>query len=133
MLEYIFKGSYLMVPLLALSVLALAVIIDRVRAFRMASIDSDALREKVTEHLEAGRIAEAIVECEQFGGPVAAVLLVGLHKYRKLTDRSRPAAEIEGNVTKTMGDYAPHVIEALEKRLNLLVLIGSVAPLLVLV
>lgn len=130
MLEHIIKGGPIMLPLLALSVLALAVIIDRIRAFRTASADTDAFRDKVIESLETEKFEDAIADCEAFGGPVAAVLLVGIHKYRRLRERNRSLTEIEGNVTKTMNDYAPHVIEALEKRLNLLTLIASVSPLL---
>ena len=130
MLEYLINGGFIMVPLLALSILALAVIIDRVRAYRVASADSDSLREKVIEHLQGNRVDAAIGECQAFKGPVAAVLLVGLHKYKKLRELSRSGGEVEGNVTRTMNDYAPHVIEALEKRLNFLTLIASVSPLL---
>ncbi|MHC4885214.1 MAG: MotA/TolQ/ExbB proton channel family protein, partial [Planctomycetota bacterium] len=68
--------------------------------------------------------------CEKSKGPVAAVLLTGLYKYRQLAMRGRGMTEIEANVNKTMGDYAPHVIEALEKRLNLLSMVAAVSPLL---
>lgn len=130
MLEYILDGGYVMFPLLLLSVLAVAIIIDRARAFRLAEIDTSSLRLEVIRRLEDGDIDSAIKACERSKGPVAAVLLVGLHKYRQLASRGRSATEIEANVTKTMGDYAPHVVEALEKRLNLLTMIGAVAPLL---
>jgi len=130
MLEQIIKGGYIMIPLVGLSIVALAVIIDRIRAFRLAEVDSSALRTRVIDLLEDNRVDEAIEACERFRGPVAAVLLVGLHKFRKLIGLGRDPAEIEGNVTRTMSDYAPHVIEALEKRLNLLTLIATVSPLL---
>jgi biopolymer transport protein ExbB len=130
MLEPILDGGFMMIPLIALSVLALAVIIDRVRAYRVASVDTDALRERVIDLLQADKVDEAIAACRRFGGPVAAVLMVGLHKFGRLRQRSRSTAEIEGNVTRTMSDYAPHVVEALERRLNLLTLIGTISPLL---
>lgn len=130
MLGHILDGGAIMIPLLVLSVLAVAIIIDRVRAFREATVDTSELQNAVISRLEDGRIDDAIRECERVRGPVAAVLLVGLLKFRKLLQRERPLAEIEENVNKTMGDYAPHVIEAIEKRLNLLIMVGSVAPLL---
>jgi len=130
MLEYILDGGFVMIPLMLLSVLALAVIVDRVRVFRLADVDTAALRSKVGEHLEDGQIDEALSVCRRFKGPVAAVLLAGLARYRKLRGRGRSATEIEINVGKTMADYAPHVVETLEKRLNLLTLVGSVSPLL---
>jgi biopolymer transport protein ExbB len=130
MLEYILKGGYIMYPLIFLSVLAIAIIIDRVRAFRLAEGDSSSLRDEVIRRLEEGEIDRAIGACEKTRGPVAAVLLIGLYKYRQLAMRGRGMTEIEANVNKTMTDYAPHVIEALEKRLNLLIMIASVSPLL---
>jgi len=130
MLKHILNGGPIMLPLLILSVVAFAVIIDRIRVFRLAQTDSTSLRETIIKRLEAGRIEEAIRECEKQKGPVAAVLMVGLVKFRKLMQRGRSLAEIEGNVNKTMADYAPHVIESLEKRMNLLTMIGMVSPLL---
>ena len=130
MLQYILDGGFVMFPLVLLSVLALAVIIDRLRVFRLAEVDSAALRMQVGELLEDGRVDAALDTCREFKGPVAAVLLAGLDRYAKLTARGRSTAEIEMNVSKAMSDYAPHVIETLEKRLNLLTLIGSVSPLL---
>lgn len=130
MLEHVLDGGPIMIPLALLSILALAVIIDRIRAFREAEADAMGIQDSVLKNLEGGKVDEAIKECEAFTGPVAAVLIVGLVKFRKLLRRERPLAEIEANVTKAMGDYAPRVIESLEKRLNLLAMIGSVAPLL---
>jgi len=130
MLQYILDGGFVMFPLVLLSVLALAVIIDRLRVFRLAEVDTAALRMQVGELLEDGRLDAALGTCREFKGPVAAVLLAGLDRYAKLTTRGRSTAEIEMNVSKAMSDYAPHVIETLEKRLNLLTLIGSVSPLL---
>jgi len=130
MLEQILNGGYIMIPLVGLSILAIAVIIDRVRAYRVASVDAGALRGEVIDLIEENKVDDAIAACERFQGPVAAVLLVGLQKFRRLMRLGRSAAEIEGNVTRTMSDYAPHVIEALERRLNLLLLIAAVSPLL---
>jgi len=130
MLKHVLNGGPIMIPLLILSVVAFAVIIDRIRVFRLAQADSTSLRDSIIKLLEAGQIEEAIRECEAQKGPVAAVLMVGLIKFRKLMKRGRSLAEIEGNVNKTMTDYAPHVIESLEKRMNLLTMIGMVSPLL---
>jgi len=130
MLEYILDGGICMWPLMACSVIALATLIDRARAFRAAVYDTFVLREKVREHLAEGRLDESIQSCQSAKGPVAAVLLVGLDKYRRLVRRQRSLAEIEANVSKTMEDYASQALEPLERRLNLLTLMATVAPLL---
>jgi len=130
MLEYLLDGGPLMLPLLACSIAALAVIVDRVRAFRAAEADTVHLRARVTDCLDGGRVDDAVALCQKSRGPVAAVLLAGLDRYRKLLARGRAVIEIETNVKETMEDYAPHAMEPLEARLNLLSMVGSVAPLL---
>lgn len=130
MLEYLLDGGPLMIPLLGVSALVLAVIIDRARAFRMASVDTTELRQRVIDMVQKDKLDEAIAECEQSQGPVASILLAGLRKYKMLKTHGWNVADIEGNVIRTMDDYAPHVLDALEKRLNLLSLSAGIAPLL---
>jgi len=130
MLEYLIKGKWLMGPLIACSVVAIAVIIDRIRAFRIAEADTFEMRRKIVGLLDKQRTDEAIEECRKHRGPVAAVMLAGLDKLRRLVALGRTNSEIEMSVSTTMEDYAPHVLEPLEKRLNLLTLIGMISPLL---
>ena len=120
----------MMAPLLLCSVVAIAVIIDRIRAFRLADADSFEMRRNISNLLDDHQVDEAIDECGKFHGPVAAVMLAGLDKLRRLAKLNRSSTEIEISVSKTMEDYAPHVLEPLEKRLNLLTLIGMISPLL---
>ena len=130
MLEHIIDGGTIMIPLVLLSILAFAVIIDRMRAFKVAEQDVQSLRKAVTDHLYSGNVDDSIEACEKSSGPVAAVMIVGLQKFRKLLNLKKPMNEIEISVNKAMGDYAPHVVETLEKRMNLLTMIAAVAPLL---
>lgn len=130
MLIYILDGGPLMWPLLLLSVLSLAIIIDRLRAFRAAGSDFDDLRREVNQHLLDEKLEAAISRVEQADGPVAACLLVGLQRYGKMRERGRDPEEMETAVSKMMEDFAPKAVSGLEKRLNLLVLIASVSPLL---
>jgi biopolymer transport protein ExbB len=130
MLYFIIAGKWMMAPLLLCSVVAIAVIIDRIRAFRLADADSFEMRRNISNLLDDHQVDEAIDECGKFHGPVAAVMLAGLDKLRRLAKLNRSSTEIEISVSKTMEDYAPHVLEPLEKRLNLLTLIGMISPLL---
>jgi biopolymer transport protein ExbB len=130
MLEYILDGGPLMVPLLFLSAMAVAIIIDRWRVFVTAMEDTDTVCREVTRALDADDMAGAVETCTKSSGPLAAILLTGLAKYRELRLKERSAVEIETVVTKTMEDYAPYAVSILEKRFNLLVLTGTIAPLL---
>ncbi len=130
MLEYILNGGFMMWPLLALSVLVVAVILERRNVFREATVDDYKMRQSLFNLLAEHKIDEAIDLCSQGSGPVAAVLLAGLRRYRKLWKLGREGRDIEDAVARTMSEYAPHVINALERRLNMLLMIAGVAPLM---
>ncbi|MFT5128471.1 MAG: biopolymer transport protein ExbB [Rhodothermales bacterium] len=131
MIGHILDGGYIMLPLLLLSVGCFAIIFERLCALKSAGeVDTLSLRETVIAKLGDGDIDGAIRYCEAQQGPVAALLLVGLAKFRRLLNRGKTMVEIEVSVNKAMEDYAPHIVNSLEKRLNILAMIAAVAPLL---
>jgi biopolymer transport protein ExbB len=130
MLEYILDGGPFMALEITCSVFLVAVVIDRVRVFRQLRQDHREFRQEIGELIEQGSVEEAMALCKSTGGPVAAVLLAGIDKYRQLLARGRTIAEIEVNVAKTMEDYIPHAMETLERRMYILPLLASVSPLL---
>jgi|TARA_B110000037_G_scaffold151496_1_gene170836 biopolymer transport protein ExbB len=130
MLKNILEGGPMMVPILILSILAIAVIIDRIRVFRLTAKNPSRLLNGIIEQLENGHTDKAIELCREEKGPIAAVLVTGLTRFDRLMRADKNMAEIEVGVNKSIADYSQHVIEALEKRLNLLTMIASVSPLL---
>lgn len=131
MLGYILDGGWMMFPLLVCSIVMVAVIIDRVRAFRCAAkIDPEKIRAEVREALAAGDVDKAVAACEASEGPVAAVLLTGLNRLKTLRRKHKSDNDVEAGVTKAMEDYAPKAMNGFEKRLGALVLIASISPLL---
>jgi biopolymer transport protein ExbB len=130
MLKHLLEGGPLMVPILILSILAIAVIIDRIRVFRLTAKNPSRLHNGIIAQLEKGQTDQALELCRQEKGPIAAVLLTGLTRFKRLRSAGKNMAEIEAGVNKSIGDYSQHVIESLEKRLNLLTMIAAVAPLL---
>lgn len=129
MLEYILNGGLLMWVLLGLSVIGLAIIIERYRVFKIAGIDSALLRGRIRDHLGEGKIEAAIGDCRAVQGPIAALLIVGLARYRTLLAMGKLPDEIEKSVSRSMEEFAPRVLSDLEKRVGLLLMVGSVAPL----
>ena len=119
-----------MVPILILSILAIAVIIDRIRVFRLTAKNPSRLLDGIIAQLENGHTDKAIELCREEKGPIAAVLVTGLTRFDRLMRAGKNMAEIEVGVNKSIADYSQHVIESLEKRLNLLTMIASVSPLL---
>lgn len=131
MLEHILNGGIIMIPLLTLSVIEVAVILDRMAVFKQAEKDATALRRDVMQRVQNSELEEAISACGAFGGPVAALLSAGLTKFLNLATRGGMTLdEIKDDVNETLTDYAPHVIDLLEERLNLLTMIAGVSPLL---
>ena len=130
MLGILMDGGWMMLPLLACSILGLAVIIDRLRAFRAAGSGHEELRKFVRGKLEEGDVTAAIEKAGASTGPVAAVLLMGLNRFVKLAGRGRSNEDAASSAVRSMEEYAPKALRPLENRLNLLVLVAAIAPLL---
>lgn len=130
MLKFIFDGGFMMYPITLLSIVGFAVIIDRYLAFRIAGRDVTALMRSVIAALEEGRNEDAVAECENVGGPVAAVLLLGIQKFIKLKDSGRSMGEVSAIVKTSMEDYAPQIIGALDRNIGVLPIVASLSPLL---
>ncbi len=130
MLKFIFDGGFMMYPITLLSIVGFAVIIDRYLAFRVAGRDVTALMRSVIAALEEGRDEDAVAECENVGGPVAAVLLLGIQKFIKLKDSGRSMGEVSAIVKTSMEDYAPQIIGALDRNIGVLPIVASLSPLL---
>jgi biopolymer transport protein ExbB len=130
MLEKIIQGGYMMVPLLACSVVAVAVLIDRFLVFRrVVRIDNQSLRAQVLELVRQRKLLEAARLCSSTPGPVSAVMLTGIQTFVKYRDQGESPETIRACTEKAMEDYALHAMHAVEKRLNILTSIGNAAPL----
>lgn len=132
MLQYIFDGGPLMYPIVALLVVGLAVIIDRAVAFNAATRNNKALTADVIALLEDNDIEGAAELCAKIGGPVAAVLLVGIQKFGKLVskDEKRSNAEMSAIVKTSMEDYAPQIVATMDRNIGILPIVAGLSPLL---
>ncbi len=131
MFEHILKGGPLMVPLIICSLISLAVVFDRWKAFRAnRKVDTRSLRARVLAALRSDDVPEAIAECEASGGPVASVLLAGLRSYENLSAKDESAETMRLVVGEVMKDYGSQAMSVVNKRLDVLTTIGTAAPLL---
>lgn len=130
MLQMLMDGGWMMLPLLWCSILGLAVIIDRLRAFKAAGDDYENLRKAVRAKLDEGDVTAALEVVTASKGPVAATLLIGLNRFVRLMGKGKPADEAANAAVRSMEEYAPKALQPLENRLNLLVLVAAIAPLL---
>ncbi|HAS83939.1 MAG TPA: hypothetical protein DCS43_14990 [Verrucomicrobia bacterium] len=130
MLEQILKGGSMMYPLMALSLVGVAVVFDRWVAFAAnRKVDTKALRAKVQAALRAQNPAAAIAACEGSSGPIASVLLAGLRTYMQLCDKNENPETMRLVVGQVMEDYSAQAISIVNKRMDVLTTVGTAAPL----
>lgn len=118
--ELFTKGGWVMYPILAASVLALAVIAERAVHFLRIRNDDDALYDRVRALAAKGNLKESLAACEAARGPVAASLAVCLRNLHKGAQRAETLIEHEGS----------DLLADLEKHLRILSVVAQTAPLL---
>jgi len=121
LLQMFRDGGIFMWPLLACSILGLAVILVKFVTLHMAKIQTDRLLERVRALVQQGRLDDAIDLCANTRGPVAAILLTGLHLYEEgASSRAEQAIVHAGRIEMAF----------LEKGLVVLATVSNVAPLI---
>lgn len=120
-LKYMHEGGWVMWVLLAMSVISVAVMIERWLVLNKAKINVNEFLAKLRKALIVNKsLRDAIKICEQYRGPLASIMKAGLLKY------GQPKEDIE----KTIETAALHEVARLEKRLVILASVANVAPLL---
>src|ERR1051325_1537315 len=119
-LHFIQVGGFVMYPLLALSLAAVAVIVERLLAYRQFGGLARGLLEEVTRLCRAEQFDAALKQCKSRLGPLAACLAVIVEH------RNQPTREIERLVEETGQDY----FIRLERLLPMLDTTTTISPLL---
>ncbi len=118
--KFIFRGGFMMIPLLASSLIALTVIVDRWKAYHQRYKTPPDFINGVLEKARAGNLPEAIQACQGKDIPVAAVLKAGLEHFKN------PTAEMEIAMKNEGESWVP----VLEKRIHVLDTTITIAPLM---
>jgi biopolymer transport protein ExbB len=116
----IIKGGPLMFLILLCSVIALAVVLERLWHLRRAKINTEEFMEDIAETLRRNKIMDAIDKCNAMPGPIAHILKAGILKH----DRSR------SEIKEAIEDAGLHEVPRLEKNLGALATIAHISPLL---
>ena len=120
LLKYYQDGGFVMHFISVCSIVALTAIIYKIVVFKKVSIDTNEMISKVRASLLKGNVQMAMKATEEYRGPVASIVKVGLLKHGK------PRDEIE----KTMENAAIHEVAYLEKFLMVLATVTNIAPLI---
>jgi len=118
--EILVKGGVLMIPIGLVSIIALAILIERLISLRKIRINAEAFSERVRYLLSTQRVDDAIVLCDQTPGPIAAITRAGLRKH------NRPREEIKDAIETAAESEVYH----LERYLGWLGTIAAIAPLI---
>ena len=120
LVEFFDKGGRFMWGLLALSIIGVAVIIERAITLQKAKADVRSLMERVVSALKKGKYDEALDICAETRGPIPQILHAGLRQAKKGTEAVEKAIETAGIVEMSF----------LERGLIILATVANVAPLL---
>lgn len=120
MMDFLSKGGFFIWPILLCSIISIAVILERALFFRRTRVRNKNLPERTLALLNAKKPADAAALCESEGSFLSRFLSVGL----KVADRP------EEEKQKILRRAGSRELEAGEKYLRILSVIGSISTLL---
>ena len=118
--ELMIQGGILMWPILFCSIIALAIVVERVIALRRADIDTREFMDTMRQVLRQNRTQEAVEICDETDAPVARIMKAGILKHNRPKEDIREAIEDAGRFE----------IPRLERYLSGLATCATVAPML---
>lgn len=120
MLEIIKAGGWLMVPIIGCSVIAVAILLERLWTLQRHRVLPEDLTRQVWEWVSRNELNHSHIQALQEGSPLGRILAAGLVNRNRDRDIMKESIE----------DTGRHVVHELERYLNLLGTIAAVAPLL---
>lgn len=116
----IIKGGWVMVPIIAGSIVALGLVVERIIYFRKLRLPVRKFADRVYGHVRKGNIKSAVDLCKRTVHPLARVFQAGLDRHDEPVTEIDRAMEREGNME----------VSFLEKNLNFLMVIVGIEPML---
>lgn len=120
MFEVLFAGGWLMLPIIACSILALAICANRLMVLRPQLVTPRGLLAEVWELTRSGTMTAERLKVIRNSSPLGRVIVAGLNNSRHGRDIMKESIQEE----------ASHVIHDLERFLNPLGTVAAVTPLL---
>lgn len=125
--EIIRQGGVIMFPIMACSVIALAITIERFIALRRARGDTREFMDTMRTVLRQNRIQEAVEICDEADVPVARIIKAGILKHNQSKEDIREAIEDAGHFEiPRLERYLP-ALATIAQVSTLLGLLGTVA------
>jgi biopolymer transport protein ExbB len=118
--QIIIKGGFMMIPIALCSLIALAILVERLFSLRRMRINTGTFVLQVKNMLLRKKVEEAVMLCKDTPGPIAAITQAGLLKH------NRPREEIKDAIEGAAKTQVYH----LERYLGILGTIAAIAPLI---
>jgi biopolymer transport protein ExbB len=113
-------GGPVMWPILLCSVIAVAITVERIWSLQTHRVLPEGLLDKVWQMVQANQVTGEVLETLQRNSPLGRVLAAGLKSRHQSRDQMMERLE----------DTGRHVVHELERFLNTLGTVASIAPLL---
>jgi biopolymer transport protein ExbB len=120
MFEIVQSGGWLMVPIVLCSIVAAAIILERLWTLQPSRVVPHELTDKVWRWIEAGQIQDKHIAALQANSPLGRILAAGLANRHRSREVIKEAIE----------DTGRHVVHELERFLGALGTIAGISPLL---
>jgi biopolymer transport protein ExbB len=118
MIDLFVKGGFAMYPLLALSIVTVAITIERFVYLRRARIDTGQFMEAINGFLSRNALEEAYRHCESTTGPIASIIRAGLKNQKRGREE----------VVRAVEDAGALEVAKLEKGILILQTVAKIAP-----
>lgn len=119
-IDLLFKGGFMMVPLIVLSIVAIYIFVERVLTIQKAAQTPDHFTDKIRQLVGDGDISGAKMLCSQTNTPIARMIEKGISRIGSSLKNIEVAIENVGKIE----------IFRLERRLSTLATISGAAPML---
>jgi biopolymer transport protein ExbB len=119
-LSLISRGGIIMIPILICSIIALAIVIERLIEMKRLSEDADFLSTRIKKLLEQGNDKKALEVCGQTCGPISQIFKTGL------LNKKNPRWKLEEKLSLTGQEQ----LQKLGKNIRGLEVIAAISPLM---
>ncbi len=118
LMEMIMKGGPIMLPLALLLLVSVYILVERLLVLSRASKSADTLIPGIKEMIHNGNLSNAKAMCNSINTPESTMIAQGVSRVGQATEEIRAAMDKSGAAE----------IGKLEKNLNVLNIIGRIAP-----
>lgn len=127
MIQFFVRGGVFMIPIGAVSVLALAIFLERLWSLRRSKIIPDEFTTKVRELVKREKIPDAIALCRRYNAPIANILAAAMRNFGKEREAIKERVEEVGRKEAASLERFLETLSTLASVATLLGLLGTIA------